>query len=331
MRCLFFITFALQNQTLMLQVNQLSFSYQQKVVLSNISFSLETGKSLAVIGESGCGKSTLLRLIYGLLDADSGTVIWNEQPVTGPKFNLVPGVDSMKYLPQDFDLMPFISVAENVGKFLSNIYPQQKKNRVDELLDLVEMTDFADVKAKFLSGGQMQRVALARVLALEPELVLFDEPFSHIDNFRKNHLRRRIFSYLKNKNIGCIIATHDRADILGFTDDTLVIKDAQMLAFGSSEEVFRKPFSRYVASLYDEVSVFPTEALGLSGTPEKEVLVYPFQLKVVPQSLCQVRVVQSYFRGHTYLVEAHFFDRIIFFEHPTFLAAQSTVYLQYVA
>lgn len=314
----------------MLQVNQLSFSYQQKEVLSNLSFVLDAGQTLAVIGESGCGKSTLLRLVYGLLDADSGTISWREKQVTGPKFNLVPGVDEMKYLPQDFDLMPYISVAENVGKFLSNIYAEQKKSRVAELLDLVEMTEFAHVKAKFLSGGQMQRVALARVLALEPELVLFDEPFSHIDNFRKNHLRRRIFKYLKQRNISCLMATHDRADILGYTDQTLVIKDAKMLALGNSDEVFKNPVHRYVASLYEEVSSLPAEVLGLRAEP-KELLVYPFQLRAVPHSLCQVRVVQSYFRGHAYLVEALFFDRTIFFEHPEFLPPQTQVYLQYVA
>jgi hypothetical protein len=103
-----------------------------------------------------------------------------------------------------------------------------------------------------------------------------------------------------------------------------------MLALGSSEEVFKKPVNQYVASLYEEVSLLPAEALGLAIQDKSEILVYPFQLRVVTQSLCPVRVVQSYFRGHVYLVEARFFDRTIFFEHPTFLATQTTVYLQYV-
>ena len=174
----------------MLEIKKCSFSYDKSTTIHSMDFVLEKGKNLAVIGESGCGKSTLLQLIYGLYDLDEGQIFWNKQEVLGPKFHLIPGMPYMKYLAQDFDLMPFITVAENVGKFLSNMYPEQKKQRVQELLALVEMSEFANVKAKFLSGGQMQRVAIARVLALEPEVLLLDEPFSHIDNFRKNSLRR---------------------------------------------------------------------------------------------------------------------------------------------
>ena len=164
---------------------------------------------MAIIGESGCGKSTLLKLIYGLYDCDKGVLSWKSEPILGPKFHLIPGMPYMKYLAQDFDLMPFISVAENVGKYLSNFFPEEKQARIAELLEIVEMTNYANTKAKFLSGGQMQRVALAKVLALEPEVLLLDEPFSHIDNFRKNSLRRKLFAYLKQKNITCIVATHD--------------------------------------------------------------------------------------------------------------------------
>ena len=174
----------------MLSVQNITFSYNEIPTLHSISLDLSKGKNLALIGESGCGKSTLLKLIYGLYDLNEGNIFWNETEVLGTSFNLVPGMPFMKYLSQDFDLMPYITVAENVGKYLSNIYKDKKDQRVAELLEIVEMTEFATVKAQFLSGGQMQRVALARVLALEPEVMLLDEPFSHIDNFRKNSLRR---------------------------------------------------------------------------------------------------------------------------------------------
>ena len=141
----------------MLSVQNISFSYTSETTISSVDFVLEKVQNLAIIGESGCGKSTLLKLIYGLYDLDQGEIFWNENQVFGPKFHLVPGMSYMKYLAQDFDLMPFITVAENVGKYLSNFYPEEKKARVSELLEVVEMSEFANIKAKFLSGGQMQR------------------------------------------------------------------------------------------------------------------------------------------------------------------------------
>src|SRR6218665_1903738 len=185
----------------MLDIQNISFTYTESPVIKNIFFSIEKGQNIAIIGESGCGKSTLLKLIYGLYDLEEGQIFYGDKPVLGPKFNLIPGMPYMKYLAQDFDLSPYETVAENVGKFLSNGFANMKKLRVQELLEMVEMDQFANVKTKFLSGGQQQRVALVRVLALEPEVILLDEPFSQIDAFRKNALRRNLFRYLKQKGI----------------------------------------------------------------------------------------------------------------------------------
>jgi iron(III) transport system ATP-binding protein len=106
----------------MLKINIYNFSYNNDIILENIDFKIGKGKLFSLIGESGCGKSTLLKIIYGLLDCDNGILLWNEIQILGPKFHLVPGMPFMKYLAQDFDLMPFITVGENVGKFLSNFY-----------------------------------------------------------------------------------------------------------------------------------------------------------------------------------------------------------------
>src|SRR5574343_253377 len=212
----------------MLKVQSVRFSYLNTVVINSLTFSLSKGKSMAVIGESGCGKSTLLKLIYGLHDVDEGQIFWDDIAVQGPKFHLIP-------------VMPFITVAENVGKYLSNFFPEEKQTRIAELLEIVEMTEYANVKAKLLSGGQMQRVALARVLALEPEVLLLDEPFSHIDNFRKNSLRRKLFAYLKEKQITTIVATHDSSDVLSFADEVLVMQNGQIIASDSPENLYRNP------------------------------------------------------------------------------------------
>ena len=234
----------------MLKVKNISFSYEEKPIIDTISFELDKARNIAIIGESGCGKSTLLKLIYGLYDLNEGQLFWNDTEVLGPKHNLIPGMDFMKYLAQDFDLMPFITVAENVGKYLSNFYPEQKNERIAELLEIVEMTDYANIKAKNLSGGQMQRVALARVLALEPEVLLLDEPFSHIDNFRKNSLRRKLFAYLKEKQITTIFATHDSSDVLSFADDVLILKDGKIIEEGNPKTIYDNPKNKYIASLF---------------------------------------------------------------------------------
>lgn len=290
----------------MLQVNSISFAYLKEQTITDLSFSLPKGTNLAVIGESGCGKSTLLKLIYGLYDLDKGQIFWNDIEVLGPKFNLIPGMDFMKYLAQDFDLMPFITVAENVGKYLSNIDSEKKWQRVSELLEIVEMNEFANVKAKNLSGGQMQRVAIARVLALEPEVLLLDEPFSHIDNFRKNSLRRRLFAYLKEKEITCIVATHDSTDVLSFADEVLVMQQGITIEQGTPKEVFDNPKNNYVASLFGDVN-----EILMDG---KVQFVYPHQLEVVEESGLKVKVLNSYFRGSHYLIEANYNNGILFFE-----------------
>ena len=136
----------------MLQVKNISFTYIENPVIENISFEIAKGQNVALIGESGCGKSTLLKLMYGLYDLDNGEIHYEDKQILGPKYNLIPGEDYIKYLAQDFDLMPYVTVEENVGKFLSNIYKAEKKARVQELLEMVEMTEFAKVKAKYLSG-----------------------------------------------------------------------------------------------------------------------------------------------------------------------------------
>lgn len=310
----------------MLIVKNISFSYTDKRIISNVSFSIEKGECLAVIGESGCGKSTLLQLVYGLHDLDQGQILCNGIEVLGPKFHLIPGMENMKYLAQDFDLMPYITVAENVGKYLSNVDVKAKKTRISELLDLVEMSEFANVKAQFLSGGQMQRVAIARVLALEPELLLLDEPFSHIDTFRKNGLRRRVFSYLKEKEITCIVATHDSKDILSFTDETLVLRDGNAVTNGCTKKVYEERIDFYTASLFDDVNVISSTILGIEGK-ERPVYLFPYQLKVVSQSKLKVIVVQSYFKGNGFLIESTFLNEKVFFESPLSFNTNSEVYL----
>ncbi len=311
----------------MLQVENITFSYDKNKVIKNINFSVSKGQNIAIIGESGCGKSTLLKLIYGLYDLDEGQIFWNENEVLGPKFHLVPGMPFMKYLAQDFDLMPFITVAENVGKYLSNIYPEKKQSRINELLEIVEMTEYSNVKAKFLSGGQQQRVALAKVLALEPEVLLLDEPFSQIDNFRKNSLRRKLFSYLKSKDITCLVATHDSSDSLSFADETIVLNAGEIVIKEKSDHLYKHPANKYVAALFGDVNELKLSELVEIGDADETLLLFPHQLKIVESGNLKVRIKHSYFKGSHFLIEAEANGNSIFFEHDSELKINSEVFL----
>lgn len=303
----------------MLKLKNISFAYHKEPVLKNINLNIAQGENVSLIGASGCGKSTLLQLIYGIHHTD-GHISWNEKELLGPNFNLVPGEDFIKYLSQDFNLMPPLSVAENVGKYLSNMYPIKKKRRIKDLLEVVEMNDLANTKAKHLSGGQQQRVALARALANEPELLLLDEPFSHIDHFRKNNLRRSLFAYLKEKNITSITATHDSTDALSFADKTIVLKDGKIHAQDSPRKLYENPPGKYVASLFGDVNHIMLKNLIPSEKSRKKVLLYPHEIKLVSKSHLNARVLKSYFEGRNFLIKAELNGEIIYFEHPKDLA-----------
>ena len=309
----------------MLSLTNVVFSYDKSKILNNISFSVEKGKHISLIGGSGSGKSTLLKVIYGLEDLDEGKIFWNDTEVLGPKYNLVPGMSFMKYLAQDFDLMPFTTAAENIGKFLSNFYLEEKQKKVEELLDLVEMTEFSNVKVKNLSGGQMQRVAIARVLALEPEILLFDEPFSHIDNSRKNNLRRSVFNYAKEKGITCIVATHDMDDALSFSDEIIVLKNGEIIASEKPKELFSKKNNLEIAKLFGDVNQISKKYFELDSF--EDILVYPFELVVVEKSKLEVNVIKSYYKGQKYLVEAKYKEGVLYFESLVSLRPGVTLYL----
>lgn len=308
----------------MLRVENITFAYDQLPVLKNVSFTIEKGQHIALIGASGCGKSTLLKIIYGILHAQEGQLFWDDKQLMGPLYNLVPGEENMKYLSQGFELQPYRSVSENIGQYLSNFEPELKRGRVNELLEIVEMMDFADTKVENLSGGQKQRVALAKVLAKRPELLLLDEPFHNIDNFRRSSLRRNLFRYLNRNKITSITATHDKTDILSFADETIVIKQGEILTKENTVALYQNPTDYYIASLFGEVNEF--EFASIANSENKgTVLVYPQEIKVDPNSGIKVKVKSSYFNGSYYLIEAVYNDKIIFFEHTEQLVAPEVV------
>lgn len=311
----------------MLKVDIASFTYSEKAILKQIAFSLQPGEHLSVLGESGCGKSTLLHLIYGLLHLDDGSIFYNHQQLLGPTQTLIPGEPFMKLVAQEFNIMSFTTVAENIGSHLSRQDQEKDNARISELLTVVDMTEYANTLVKNLSGGQKQRVALAKALANQPELLLLDEPFSNIDVFRKNKLRRKLFGYLKENNISCITATHDNEEALAFSDRILMLKNGEVETLATPENVYKNVSNVYQAGFFGEVNSLPATLLTAEKLSE-ELILFPHQLRVSDKKTkLQVIVIKTYFKGSHFLIESEWQGKKVFFEHFEKLQARTSVFL----
>ncbi len=313
----------------MLKVEINSFSYTEKPILKDIHFTLKPGEHLSILGESGCGKSTLLHLVYGLLHLESGSIHFNKKKLLGPTKALIPGEPFMKLVTQEFNIMPFTTVADNIGSYLSRLDEEKDERRIDELLEVVEMETFKNKLVKNLSGGQKQRVALAKALANEPKILLLDEPFSNIDVFRKNKLQRNIFSYLKEYNISCITATHDSEEALAFSDHILMLRNGSEEMFGTPEIIYKNVSTEYQAGFFGEANLLPRKHFS-SETSSEKIVVFPHQLQISKEKTkLEVSVKNCYFKGTHFLVEADFNGNIVFFNNPFKLKKESNCWLKF--
>ncbi len=283
---------------MLLEIKNLFFSHREdQRLFQNFNLKVEEGKVIAIAGESGCGKSTLLNLIYGLLEWEEGEIIFDGSPILGPKKNLVPGEDDIKLVAQNYDLMPYSTVADNVGKFISNINLEEKKERVLELLNVVGLEDYALILPKYLSGGQMQRVAIARALSVMPKLLLLDEPFSNLDFSRTIELRERLFSYVREKNISLMISTHEIQEIMPWLDQIIILQEGRLIQNDNAEETYKNPYNQYVAELFGEVNVFSADEM--SSLQLSKRFYYPREIKIAEIGQ-KAEVIESRFAGSHY-------------------------------
>jgi ABC-type Fe3+/spermidine/putrescine transport system ATPase subunit len=158
--------------------------------------------------------------------------------------------------------------------------------------------------------------------------LLLDEPFSHIDNFRKNALRRNLFAYLKEKNITCLVATHDSTDALSFADETVVLRYGKVADKGASYNLYNNPLNKYIASLFGEVNELKLSQFTFVEGEDETILLYPNQLQVSDEGILKVVVKQSYFKGSHYLIKSTFENQVVFFDHNSDLKTDTQVFLK---
>jgi iron(III) transport system ATP-binding protein len=238
-------------------VRQVSKSYDNTMALANFSLELKKGDFLSIIGASGSGKSTLLRIMAGLEVQDDGEVFLDGKLILNPKSKLVSGYDEIKLIHQDYHLFPNSTVEENIARPLLHFEKEYGKERVETLLKLLGLNNFRDRYPRQLSGGQQQKVAIAKALSVEPELLLLDEPFSSLDTIQTHQLISELKDLFLKLGTTVVFVTHDLDDALRLTDNLLILQNGKTVQIGSSQELCENPKSRYVAQLFSPINLIP--------------------------------------------------------------------------
>ena len=216
------------------KMRNINFKYTnaETETLKNINFEVEKGKVLAVLGESGSGKSTILRLLAGFEKPRTGRIEINDELVVDEERYIPPEKRKVGMVFQDYALFPHMTVEKNISFGLNKENKDEKKNRVKEVLKLVDMEGYGKRYPYELSGGQQQRVALARSLAPNPELILLDEPFSNLDAELKGKIRKELKNILKKAEITTLFVTHDKEDVLETADQLIVLHNGEISLAG---------------------------------------------------------------------------------------------------
>ncbi|MDG2154208.1 MAG: ABC transporter ATP-binding protein [Crocinitomicaceae bacterium] len=203
----------------MLEVNNISLKFDLPTpILKNICFKIKKGQIMGLVGKSGAGKSSLLNVLAGHLTPNKGEVFLNGEKLKDPRELLVPGYEKIKIVSQDYNLDPYHTVEENIREALISLTEVDKNKRLKQLIRLLKLNDICKTKAIHASGGEQQRLSIARAIALKPDLLLLDEPFSNLDSQLRAKLFDHILKLRDEENMSIIIVSHEGQDVLGLSD-----------------------------------------------------------------------------------------------------------------
>lgn len=264
-------------------LKDINHKFGDNLVLNNINLELRDGELFTLLGPSGCGKTTILKIIAGFLKPTNGRVFIGEQDIT----SLPPEKRNIGTVFQNYALFPHMNVEENVlyGLKLKKLSLKIIEEKVKEYLDLVGMYEYRKRKISELSGGQQQRVALARSLAIEPKVLLLDEPMSNLDAALRDRTRDEIHILQQKLKITTLFITHDQREALSISDKIAVLKDGKCIQFGTPREIYMSPANNFVANFVGESNVFARKELDCLGISEsitkaEEVFIRPEMIKI---------------------------------------------------
>jgi len=227
------------------------------MALDRINLTIEEGEFVCLLGPSGCGKTTLLRIIAGLLGSDGGKISLDDQNLV----NVPAKARGFGIVFQSYSLFPHITVAQNIGYGLKirGVAEREIQQRVEELLAMVHLTDLGQRHPNQLSGGQQQRVAIARALAVNPALLLLDEPLSALDARVRSDLRRELREVQQELGIPTLMVTHDQEEAMTMADKVICMQGGRIIQAGSPRELYTTPKTRFVAEFMGHSNLLPVD------------------------------------------------------------------------
>ena len=302
-----------------LEVRDVCVSYEDTVIVRDVSFVLEQGTIGCFLGPSGCGKTTLLRAIAGFEPVSAGAIHLHGRLVSKLGSTLAPEDRRVGMVFQDFALFPHLSVERNLGFGLRHLSHGDRKRRIGELLELVGMEQARKQYPHQLSGGQQQRVALARAMAPRPDILLLDEPFSSMDAELREQLAREVRGVLTREGITAVLVTHDQLEAFAMADQIAVMSNGRIHQWGTGFNIYHEPGDRFVADFIGQGSMLPGRVIddlqvetelgilrgraphGLTAGRNADILLRPDDVLHDDASPMKAEVVNRAFRGAEYL------------------------------
>ena len=248
-----------------------------------------------------------MKCIYGLEDLQGGEVLFEDEKVLGPSYNLMPGYEEMKLVSQDFYVLDNHSVEENIFDKLIGYTNESKQKRAAKLLKLLDLVALKNSKARFLSSGQKQRVAIARALAIMPKVLLLDEPFSNLDTILSEKLFSFIMTEVKKNNTSVILITHLAEEALKYADTLAVLDNGKILQMGEKWQIYYKPNNTKLAGLLGPFNAIKPEDLEKKTKNKTKLFVRPDKIKFTTQknnAQLQLTVLNCTFNGKCFEILA---------------------------
>lgn len=302
----------------LLQVSDICKSYGKIPVSKEVSFSLQKGEIGCLLGPSGCGKTTLLRVIAGFEKVESGEVFIHQNLVSSQNYDAPPEKRSIGMVFQDYALFPHMTAAENVAFGVKDLAKQEKHKRVSEILELVGLAGVADNYPYEISGGQQQRIALARALAPRPDLLLLDEPFSNLDAVLRDRLSVEVRDIIKELGTTALLVTHNQHEAFSVADKIGVLFHGKMQQWDDAYNIYHNPKNIEVATFVGDGSLITGTVAGsgevhcalgvLQGVGAQaqvgtrvNLLIRPEDVLHVEDSEIHAKILHKSFRGPTIL------------------------------